>query len=149
MNRFQLLQKIESQLNRLSPEKLALVSDFLDSIQSVENTDSSTLTEEQKSRLEWQKFIDETYGSLADENLERPPQLLENTDLSSLHKLPPIKRGKTAKDLLKFAGTWQGDDLESCLYFVCETRSKTKFSSSYLICWRQITVAILLMAILK
>ena len=31
-------------------------------------------TEEQKSRLEWQKFIDETYGSLANENLERPPQ---------------------------------------------------------------------------
>ncbi|MDY7003774.1 MAG: hypothetical protein SWX82_07370 [Cyanobacteriota bacterium] len=31
-------------------------------------------TEEQKSQLEWQKFIDETYSSLADENLERPPQ---------------------------------------------------------------------------
>lgn len=31
-------------------------------------------TKEQKSRLEWQKFIDETYGSLADENLERLPQ---------------------------------------------------------------------------
>ncbi|NEP80569.1 MAG: hypothetical protein F6K39_21805 [Okeania sp. SIO3B3] len=31
-------------------------------------------TEEQKSRLEWQKFIDETYGYLADKNLERPPQ---------------------------------------------------------------------------
>ena len=32
-------------------------------------------TKEQKSRLEWQKFIDETYGSLADENLERLPQV--------------------------------------------------------------------------
>ena len=31
-------------------------------------------TEEQKSRLEWQKFIDETCGSLADENLQRPQQ---------------------------------------------------------------------------
>lgn len=30
--------------------------------------------EELQSRLEWQKFIDETYGSLADENLERLPQ---------------------------------------------------------------------------
>ncbi|NEQ38118.1 MAG: hypothetical protein F6K40_18350 [Okeania sp. SIO3I5] len=127
MNTFQLRQKIESQLDRLSPERLALVSDFLDSIQSVEKSDLSSLTEEQKSRLEWQKFIDETYGSLADENLERPPQLLENTDSSSLHKQPPIKRGKTAKDLLKFAGTWQGDDLESCLDFVRETRSKTQF----------------------
>ncbi len=31
-------------------------------------------TEEQKSRLEWQKFIDETYGFLADANLERLTQ---------------------------------------------------------------------------
>jgi hypothetical protein len=74
MNALQLRQKIESQLDRLSAERLALVSDFLDSIQPVENTDPS-----------------------------------------SLRKLPPIKRGKTAKDLVKFAATWQGDDLESCL----------------------------------
>ncbi|NES02851.1 MAG: hypothetical protein F6K22_08320 [Okeania sp. SIO2F4] len=127
MNTFQLRQKIESQLDELSPERFALVSNFIDSIQSVENIDSSSLTEEQKSRLEWQKFIDETYGSLADENLERPPQLLENTDSFSLRKLPPIKREKTAKDLLKFAGTWQGYDLESCLYFARETLSKTQF----------------------
>jgi len=127
MNRFQLLQKIETQLDRLSPEKLVLVSNFIDSIQSVENSDLSSLTEEQKSRLEWQKFIDETNGYLADKNLERLPQLVENTDSSSLRKLPPIKRGKTAKDLLKFAGIWQGDDLESCLNSVRETRSKTQF----------------------
>ena len=50
----------------------------------------------------------------------------ENTNSSSLRKLPPIKRGKTAKDLLKLAATWQGDDLETCLNFVRETRSKTQ-----------------------
>ena len=86
MNTLKLRQKIESQLNELSPEKLAVVSDFLDSIQSTEKINSS-----------------------------------------SLPKLPPIKRGKTAKDVVKFAATWQGDDLETCLNFVRETRSKTQF----------------------
>ena len=70
MNPVQLRQKIVTQIDRLSPEKLAVVSEFLDSLQSLESIDSSH---------------------------ER--------------KLPPIKRGKTAQDLLKFAGTWQGDDL--------------------------------------
>ncbi len=43
MNTVQLRQKIESQLNQLSPERLALVSDFLDSIESTEPIDSSSL----------------------------------------------------------------------------------------------------------
>ncbi|MDY6805162.1 MAG: hypothetical protein SXA11_15325 [Cyanobacteriota bacterium] len=86
MNTLKLRQKIESQLNELSPERLAVVSEFIDSIQRTENINSS-----------------------------------------SSRKLPPIKRGKTAKDLLKLAATWQGDDLETCLDFVRETRSKTQF----------------------
>jgi hypothetical protein len=45
----------------------------------------------------------------------------------TLRRLPPIKRGSKAVDLLKFAGTWQGNDLEECLHFVHETRSKTHF----------------------
>ncbi|BAZ16182.1 hypothetical protein NIES4071_80570 [Calothrix sp. NIES-4071] len=44
-----------------------------------------------------------------------------------LRRMAPIKRGMKARDLLKFAGTWQGDDLEECLSFVKETRSKTQF----------------------
>lgn len=86
MNTVQLRQKIESQLNQLSPERLAQVSEFLDSIQSAEPLEPS-----------------------------------------SWRKPSPIKRGKTAKDLLKFAQTWQGDDLEDCLNFVQETRSETQF----------------------
>ncbi|MDT9184441.1 hypothetical protein [Limnospira sp. PMC 289.06] len=86
MNTTQLHQKIASQLNNLSPERLALVSEFLDSLEATE-----------------------------------PPQA------SPLRKLPPLKRGKTAKDLLKFAGTWQGDDMEECLDSVYETRSETQF----------------------
>jgi len=38
-----------------------------------------------------------------------------------------IKRGKHAQDLLKYANTWQGDDLEACLDFVIETRSEAQF----------------------
>ncbi|HIK10169.1 MAG TPA: hypothetical protein IGS52_07865 [Oscillatoriaceae cyanobacterium M33_DOE_052] len=86
MNTAQLRQKVASQLNNLSPERLALLSEFLDSLEAAEPTQAS-----------------------------------------SLRKLPPIKRGKTAKNLLKFAGTWQGDDLEKCLDSVYETRSKTQF----------------------
>ena len=86
MNTTELRQKITSQVNHLSPERLALVSEFLDSLEATEPNQAS-----------------------------------------SLRKLPPLKRGKTAKDLLKFAGTWQGDDLEECLNFVYETRSETQF----------------------
>lgn len=39
----------------------------------------------------------------------------------------PILRGSKAQDLLKFAGTWQGDDLEKCLQLVYETRSQAEF----------------------
>jgi len=31
------------------------------------------------------------------------------------------------KDLLKFAGTWQGEDFEECLQLVYDTRSPTEF----------------------
>ncbi len=82
----ELRQKIENQLNQLSPEKLTLISGFLDSIQT-----------------------------------------LESRDLSLLQKLPPLKRGKKVKDLLKNIEKWQGNDLEECLNIVYETRSKTQF----------------------
>ena len=39
----------------------------------------------------------------------------------------PIIRGSKAEDLLKFAGTWQGDDFEECLQLVYETRSQAEF----------------------
>ena len=39
----------------------------------------------------------------------------------------PILRGSKAKDLLQFAGTWQGDDFEKCLQLVYDTRSEAKF----------------------
>ena len=39
----------------------------------------------------------------------------------------PDKKKSTAKDLLKFAGTWHGDDLEECLEEVYKTRGQTTF----------------------
>jgi hypothetical protein len=39
----------------------------------------------------------------------------------------PFKRGGKLEDLLKFAGTWVGDDLQECLETVYATRSKTNF----------------------
>jgi len=86
MNTSQLRQKIETQLNHLSPEKLDLVSNFLDSIQKTETKESSLL-----------------------------------------RQLSPIKRGKTAKDLLKHAAIWKGNDLKTCLNDVHETRSESQF----------------------
>jgi hypothetical protein len=44
-----------------------------------------------------------------------------------LRRLKPVKRAAKAIDLLKFAGTWQGNDLEECLRVVHETRSKSQF----------------------
>jgi hypothetical protein len=87
MTDLKLRQKIERQLAQLPPDRLSLVSDFLDSLQS------------------------------------------NNTSVGqpSLRRLAPIKRGTKASDLLKFSGTWQGDDLEECLNFVQETRSKSEF----------------------
>jgi hypothetical protein len=39
----------------------------------------------------------------------------------------PILRGSKAKDLLRFAGTWQGEDFEECLQRVYDTRSPSEF----------------------
>ncbi|PZO09948.1 MAG: hypothetical protein DCF25_21200 [Leptolyngbya foveolarum] len=39
----------------------------------------------------------------------------------------PILTGSTGSDLLRFAGTWQGDDFEECLEAAYETRSPAEF----------------------
>ncbi|MGD2092283.1 MAG: hypothetical protein PVH61_39310 [Candidatus Aminicenantes bacterium] len=38
------------------------------------------------------------------------------------------KNKSTAKDLLKFAGTWHGDDLEECLEEVYKARGENTLS---------------------
>ncbi|MCF4965826.1 hypothetical protein [Nostoc sp. CMAA1605] len=56
---------------------------------------------------------------------EQKPQSLSQEVLQKEGE--PILRGSKAKDLLKFANTWQGDDFEECLQLVYETRSQTEF----------------------
>lgn len=59
---------------------------------------------------------------------------MEKNDHTSNHQTKPeiqeatpILRGSKAEDLLKFAGTWQGDDFEECLELVYQTRSPAEF----------------------
>jgi hypothetical protein len=48
----------------------------------------------------------------------------EDASNNQFRRILPLKRNKKARDLLRHAGTWQGDDLTECLDFVRETRSK-------------------------
>ncbi len=41
----------------------------------------------------------------------------------------PIRRGAKLGDLLEFAGTWAGEDLDDCLAHVYATRSKADFGA--------------------
>ncbi|MEA5503455.1 hypothetical protein VB735_10100 [Halotia wernerae UHCC 0503] len=58
---------------------------------------------------------------------EKQQTPLEHSAELPSRKLSPILRGSKAEDLLKFAGTWQGDDFEECFQEVYETRSPAQF----------------------
>lgn len=46
---------------------------------------------------------------------------------SDINKSNSDKKKSTAKKLLKFANTWQGDDFEDCLKEVYKTHGETSF----------------------
>jgi hypothetical protein len=71
-------------------------------------------TKPESERVSLDLSIKKDYTSLA----ETKPEVQEAT---------PILRGSKAEDLLKFAGTWQGNDFEECLQLVYETRSQAEF----------------------
>ncbi len=84
--------------------------------------------------LELRQKIEQQLDQLPPDQLTQVSNFLDSlqnkgTTVSQrpLRRLAPIKRGTKAGDLLKFAGTWQGNDLEECLDFVHETRSKAQF----------------------
>ncbi|ELR96263.1 hypothetical protein [Gloeocapsa sp. PCC 73106] len=84
--------------------------------------------------LEIRQKIEQQLTQLPPDQLSLVSDFLESLQLKndivnqpSLRRLTPIKRGNKAGDLLKFAGTWQGDDLEECLQLAYETRSLAKF----------------------
>jgi hypothetical protein len=76
----------------------------------------------------------ENLGQQTESSTSTPPatenefqQMMTHIKQQPLRRAEPIRRGATAQELLKFAGTWQGDDLEECLRLVYETRSKATF----------------------
>jgi hypothetical protein len=83
--------------------------------------------------LEIHEKIQQQISQLPPEQLSLVSEFLDSlltkntVNQKQLRRISPIKRGKKAGDLLQYAGTWQGDDLEDCLRFVEETRSQTQF----------------------
>ncbi|WP_298266769.1 hypothetical protein [Geobacter sp.] len=57
--------------------------------------------------------------------------IMQNTTVSRAERLPgemlAKARRSTAKSLLKFAGTWAGDDLDRCLKEAYDARAKAIF----------------------
>lgn len=47
--------------------------------------------------------------------------------LPEVSETPPQNNHSTAQSLLKYAGTWEGDDFEECLQLVYDTRSPLEF----------------------
>ncbi len=82
---------------------------------------------------ELRQKIEQQLAQLPSEQLSLVSNFLDSLTNKShisqrpLRRLAPIKRGTKAGDLLKFAGTWQGNDLEECLRSVKESRSKAQF----------------------
>ena len=84
-------------------------------IQEIETLPENLLTEV----LDFTGFIKAKWEK------QQNPQKLEADEPS--RKLSPVLRGSKAEDLLKFVGTWQGDDFEECLQAVYETRLSAEF----------------------
>lgn len=82
---------------------------------------------------ELRQKIEQQLAQLPPEQLSLVSDFLDSLQSQStishrpLRRLAPIKRGTKAGELLKFAGTWQGNDLEDCLRLVKETRSQAQF----------------------
>jgi hypothetical protein len=102
----QLLQEIESSEDVL----LAKTLDFLRFLKTKTSSEEAPLDSSTKDDI-----ADEGNHSLAQESK------------TEIKEATPIIRGSKAEDLLKFAGTWQGNDFEECLQLVYETRSQAEF----------------------
>jgi hypothetical protein len=76
--------------------------------------------------LRFLKIESQSEGVSLDRSIEKDDTPLSSTKPET-HEAIPILRGSKTEDLLKFAGTWQGDDFEECLQLVYETRSQAEF----------------------
>ncbi len=102
MNTFEIRQQISQSLEDISPEYLALVADFVQFLK-YKQRQATANTESEPSPV----------------TLDKPGTIISNSS-------PPL-RGSTAKDLLEFAGTWEGDDIRECLQLVHESRAPLEF----------------------
>jgi hypothetical protein len=81
--------------------------------------------------LELRQKIEQQLAQLPSDQLSLVNDFLSTLEVRksltdrSLRRLPPVKRGSKAVDLLEFTGTWQGSDLKECLHFIHKTCSKT------------------------
>ena len=66
-----------------------------------------------------EKEVNVSIGIAGMNNTSEPQP--KNTGKDSMNK------ESSTQDLLKFAGTWQGDDLEECLEAVYQTRGEATF----------------------
>jgi hypothetical protein len=107
MTHSELRQKIDRQLETLLPEQLALVSAFLDILQSIANflpfQQLKPIQRDRKSELDLE--------SPADPKARMRATL---TELKTHPKssVPPKRSTSKLGNLRKFAGTWSGDDLK-------------------------------------
>ena len=53
--------------------------------------------------------------------------VLADKSKNSHRGIAPDRRPSTAASLLRFSGTWAGDDIERCLRAVVKSRSKARF----------------------
>ena len=60
-------------------------------------------------------------------SLPSPHKLMENESASLSSDILLSPRRSSARSLLKYAGTWIGDDLEQCLEYIYATRAEAEF----------------------
>jgi hypothetical protein len=95
-------------------------------LQEIESSSDVLLTQ----TLDFLRFLKtkpETEENFHDLSTEKNDETSNHQTKPEIQEATPILRGSKAEDLLKFAGTWQGDDFEECLQLVYETRYPAEF----------------------
>ncbi|MHC5933362.1 hypothetical protein [Nostoc sp.] len=95
-------------------------------LQEIESSSDVLLTQ----TLDFLRFLKTKPGTeeiSLDLSTEKNDDTFSHQTKPEIQEATPILRGSKAEDLLKFAGTWQGDDFEECLQLVYETRSPAEF----------------------
>ncbi|MGG6264409.1 hypothetical protein ACQ4M3_16920 [Leptolyngbya sp. AN03gr2] len=112
-----LLQEIET----ASDEVLAEAIDFIRFLKTKSVNHSQQMDQESSD------LVETVNSEQIDDPKARFSKFLADVKQLPLRRAEPLRQETKGKDLSKFVGTWQGDDLEDCLRFVQETRSQSEF----------------------